>query len=157
MTGKARPVETETTRLVRPTADEAERLRGLCRAWLYRPDPAVVRETLAEALDRADKAVYACRADGRLVAAAVVRRTGDGTAELEGIAVRREFRRRGVGRALIRAVWKAEALSGLAAETDDDAVGFYRRCGFAVEPFTRRFPDGTAVRYRCLLLAPPES
>ena len=37
------------------------------------------------------------------------------------------------------------------AETDGAAAGFYRKAGFSVRSFTRRFPDGDAVRYACEL------
>jgi len=37
------------------------------------------------------------------------------------------------------------------AETDDDAVEFYRRLGFSVQPFVRHFSDGDVTRYRCEL------
>ena len=39
----------------------------------------------------------------------------------------------------------------LEAQTDDDSVGFYRKCGFAVERIVVDYPDGSVVRYNCVL------
>lgn len=67
--------------------------------------------------------------------------------EILGIAVHRDLRGCGVGRRMIAAL----PASVLRAETDDDAVGFYSRCGFTIEPFVN-FYDGQPVRrYRCTL------
>lgn len=59
------------------------------------------------------------------------------------------LRGRGLARRLLAAV--ARLGSPVVAETDDDAVGFYRRLGFrvATAPEDPRWP-GT-VRYRCVL------
>lgn len=37
------------------------------------------------------------------------------------------------------------------AQTDDDAIGFYRRSGFEAEKVVIEYPDGAAVRYNCVL------
>lgn len=42
---------------------------------------------------------------------------------------------------------KVLALHHLDAETDADAVDFYRRCGFAVESLGERYPG--VERFRC--------
>lgn len=40
-------------------------------------------------------------------------------------------------------------LSTWRAETDAEAVGFYRRPGFAVTRAVKQYPGGAAVRYEC--------
>jgi GNAT superfamily N-acetyltransferase len=72
--------------------------------------------------------------EGRLAGAAAL----DGST-VRAIAVDPELRGRGVGRRLLDAVPDA-----LTAEADEAAVGFFRRCGFAVEsaggtPYKRRY------------------
>jgi len=37
------------------------------------------------------------------------------------------------------------------AQTDDDSIGFYRKCGFSEEKIVIEYPDGPAVRYNCVL------
>ena len=67
---------------------------------------------------------------------------------LEYIAVDSAHRGLGLGSALIARI---RASGPLLAETDDDAVDFYRRLGFTVTPIERdeRWPD--RQRYRCLI------
>lgn len=80
-------------------------------------------------------------------------RLGD-PAEITHIAVTPDVRGQGRGRELFH---RLEALHGevrrWVAETDDDAVGFYRRIGFAVETLPPRYPGVT--RYRCEYPARP--
>lgn len=56
---------------------------------------------------------------------------------------------KGIGRALIGAVWEMQRPARLVAETDATAVGFYRRCGFRVASLGEVYP-GTE-RFRCVL------
>ena len=68
--------------------------------------------------------------------------------EILGIAVRSDMRKNGIGRALIDHA--AQRFSTMSAETDGDAVDFYRACGFECTRFERSFPDGISVRYKCI-------
>jgi len=67
---------------------------------------------------------------------------------LEYIAVDATHRGRGLGRQLIEYI---SANGAIEAETDDDAVDFYRRLGFTISDAGRdaRWPDRR--RYRCVL------
>jgi ribosomal protein S18 acetylase RimI-like enzyme len=63
------------------------------------------------------------------------------------IAVTPSRRQQGVGRMLIDRASRLGGLRELSAETDGDAVEFYRRCGFTIE----RLPDRqwNRVRFLC--------
>ncbi|MGV8882756.1 MAG: GNAT family N-acetyltransferase [Rhodoglobus sp.] len=70
---------------------------------------------------------------------------------IEYIAVDESVRGRGYGTALVEAVRNHAKDRIVYAQTDDDAVGFYRRIGFAIsagEP-DPRWPD--RQRYDCVL------
>ena len=82
-----------------------------------------------------------------IVACAGAEKLGGGTIGIRSIAVAPAWRNRGVGRALIDALVKHHNAARVVAETDDDAVGFYRRCGFAAEDAPPKF--GRA-RYWCV-------
>lgn len=70
---------------------------------------------------------------------------------LEYIAVASDRRGVGLGARLVDAVRRARPDLPLIAETDDDAVDFYRALGFSVDaaPRDARWPDRR--RYRCTL------
>jgi ribosomal protein S18 acetylase RimI-like enzyme len=63
------------------------------------------------------------------------------------IAVASAWRGRGLGRTLIKALAERARAKRVVAETDDAAVGFYRRCGFAVEEAP---PKHGRARYWCV-------
>jgi N-acetylglutamate synthase-like GNAT family acetyltransferase len=69
------------------------------------------------------------------------------TIGIRSIAVAPAWRNLGLGRKLIDALAERADAKRVVAETDDDAVGFYRRCGFAVADASPRF--GRA-RYWCV-------
>ena len=70
--------------------------------------------------------------------------------EILNIAVCKNARGRGIGRAMVSAL-QNEFLLPLTAETDDDAVNFYRKTGFAVENASAK---GGMPRFACVLATP---
>jgi len=70
---------------------------------------------------------------------------------LEYIAVEQHRRWSSYGRSLIQHIRQQHAAQELYAETDDDAVEFYRRLGFSISiaPTDPRWPE--RQRYGCLL------
>ena len=71
--------------------------------------------------------------------------------EIIGIAVSDNARRKGIGKQLIQRVMKSENLESVKAQTDDDSIGFYRKCGFSEERIVIEYSDGSVVRYNCVL------
>ena len=84
-------------------------------------------------------------------AAVMVLDTSGNTAEIIGIAVSDKFQHKGIGKQLIQSVMESENLESIKAQTDDDSIGFYRKCGFTGERVEIEYPDGLAVRYNCVL------
>jgi N-acetylglutamate synthase-like GNAT family acetyltransferase len=82
-----------------------------------------------------------------ILACAGAEKLSSGTIGIRSIAVVPAWRDRGLGRTLIDALAERARAKQVVAETDDDAVGFYRRCGFAVEDAT---PKLGRARYRCV-------
>ncbi len=81
----------------------------------------------------------------------MVLKLSEATAEIIGIAVSDNARRKGIGKQLIQRVMKSENLESVKAQTDDDSIGFYRKCGFSEERIVIEYPDGSVVRYNCVL------
>lgn len=71
--------------------------------------------------------------------------------ELEYIAVAADRRSKGYGTRMMLHIQSVHDGAEIVAETDDDAVGFYRRLGFQISQRDRdpRWP--TIQRYRCIL------
>ena len=70
--------------------------------------------------------------------------------EILHMAVSADRARQGIGRALLQAAFtRYPDVPVWTAETDDEAVEFYRRVGFSVKELPPRYPGVT--RYRCVL------
>lgn len=78
--------------------------------------------------------------------------TGRSHAIIEHLAVHPQFQRQGVGRCLIDAVVTLLGLKEVVAETDSDAEGFYRACGFTVSSLGEKYPDTRpgVERFQCI-------
>lgn len=71
------------------------------------------------------------------------------TMELEGIAVKPDCRKQGVGRRMIQYLLQQFPAKTMIAETDDDAVKFYQSCGFETVKLIREYHGEKSTRYRC--------
>ena len=113
---------------------------------MFQPTPEKYAARL-EAL--ADARFYGCLENGRLLGIIGVSLRGGGEAEIAALSVAPERRRQGVGRWLIAEAARAEDLTRLPAETDADAVGFYRRCGFRTTEIQRVYDGQPVARWTC--------
>jgi N-acetylglutamate synthase-like GNAT family acetyltransferase len=84
--------------------------------------------------------------ENAVVACAGAERLDGDTIGIRSIAVEPAWRHRGLGRTLLDALAEHMDATRIVAETDDDAVDFYRRCGFVIEDAPAKF--GRA-RYWC--------
>ena len=71
-----------------------------------------------------------------------------GQGAVRHIAVAPDQRNRGVGRWMLKAAAQRLSLTRIEAETDNDAVGFYRSCGFQCESMGEPHPG--IERCRCI-------
>lgn len=70
-----------------------------------------------------------------------------GCIELKHIAVIPEERGKGYGRGMLMELIKLKDPKMIVAETDEDAVGFYRGAGFTVESLGEKYPG--VERFKC--------
>jgi len=91
-----------------------------------------------------------CVLEGVIAGCIGVEIIGETHAMIRHLAVAPRFRRRGVARALIERLRGSVPLERVTAETDADAVAFYRRCGFTVTPLDPAYPG--AERFACELM-----
>lgn len=70
--------------------------------------------------------------------------------EISNIAVSPDARKQGVGIVMILALQQKYKMT-VKAETDDDAVGFYLKCGFEAKVFINTYSNVECRRYKCVL------
>lgn len=70
--------------------------------------------------------------------------------EINNIAVAPNVRKHGIGKAMIAALQQKYETT-IKAETDDDSVEFYQRCGFETNAFIKAYDTGEYRRYDCVL------
>ncbi len=92
---------------------------------------------------------FACVCDNFVGGVIVLKRTARGEFEIKSIAADPTRRNKGIASKLVRYAADTLKCKSIVAETDDDAVGFYRKCGFEIVTLGEKYPD--IVRYLCTL------
>ena len=112
--------------------------------------PSVFNPTPERLLSRAEKyqaddntSVYAYSENGEYKGI-VVFKIKEQTVEILDIAVKPEYQGKGIGSRLIDYIFSKFSINKIIAETDDEAIGFYKKCGFTVidtrvEIYTKRY------------------
>ena len=128
-------------------SEEAFLLYASC---MYQPRYENFKKQMEDLINDPSVRVYVCKSRGEKTGIMVLR-FSDSVAEIIGIAVSEKLRRHGIGRRMIQYVMKSEDLERINAQTDDDSIGFYRKCGFTEERILVDYPDDSVVRYNCVL------
>lgn len=81
----------------------------------------------------------------------VIRKDYQQNAEIKGIAVSISHRQMGIGRKLIEFAFQVLRIKALLAETDDDAILFYKHCGFEAVEVVKYYEGKKYRRYECML------
>lgn len=92
---------------------------------------------------------FACVDDGFVCGTIVLKRVTDNEFEIIGISTHPNRRKQGIASKLISYTACFLNCSVVTAETDDDAVDFYRKYGFKINSLGEKYPG--IVRYRCVL------
>ena len=128
--------------------------KSLCDKSVYSLlAPSVFNPTSERLLSRAekyqadDKTKAYAYADNGEYKGIIVFKIKEQTAEILDIAVILEYQGNGIGSRLIDYLFTRFAVNKITAETDDDAIGFYRKYGFTVVDITVKFD---AKRYTCV-------
>lgn len=123
------------------------RVLEICACAQFEPTPEKLRAMAQAYEDDPAVCVYAWLDCGEPQAIAVLKGLDNGLFEIESLAVHPERRYQGLASKLLKAIMAIEPIQGLIAETDDDAVGFYRKFGFAIEDLGMKYPG--IRRYCC--------
>ena len=128
-------------------SEEAFSIYASC---MYHPTYEEYKAQMEDYLHDSSVKVFVCENRGKRIGMMVLKSSGV-AAEIIGIAVSDNARHKGIGTQLIQRVMESEDLKSVKAQTDDDSIGFYRKCGFSDERIVIEYPDGAAVRYNCVL------
>lgn len=118
---------------------------------MYAPTYEKFTEKARSYLDAPNTEIYGFYEDNTFLGVIVLQPKSQNTAEIVGIAVERTHQHRHIGKELIQYAATAGHYTGLYAETDEDAVLFYARCGFETEAFQAVYDGIPCRRYRCIL------
>ena len=128
-------------------SEEAFSIYASC---MYHPTYEEYKTQMEDYLHDSSVKVFVCENRGKRIGMMVLKSSGV-AAEIIGIAVSANARRKGIGKQMIQRVMESENLKSVKAQTDDDSIGFYRKCGFSEERIVIEYPDGSVVRYNCIL------
>lgn len=117
---------------------------------VFEPIPERIATILQDVYGRKETVLFRLDKDSRTVAVVGIRRVGGGKAELLHIAVQPTERGSGYGRTCVQQLVHFGEIQELFAETDSDAVGFYRQCGFEITPLGEKYPG--RERFFCRLV-----
>ena len=128
-------------------SEEAFSIYASC---MYKPSFADYKTHIESCMADPSVKIYVCTIGGERAGILILRKQ-DPVSEIVGIAVSPQFRRRKVGKSMLFCMMKKEQLTAIRAQTDEDAIGFYRKCGFSETKEIVEYPDGKAARYTCCL------
>jgi len=94
-----------------------------------------------------DKELHTWLESGRIAGIVALKHLSHSTIRIAQIGVDPSCRGRRIGAGMVEHVEKTYPAAMLEAETDKDAVGFYRALGFAVESLGEKYPG--IERFRC--------
>jgi ribosomal protein S18 acetylase RimI-like enzyme len=112
---------------------------------------AKTTQILAEYRENPEQPILGVESEGQLLALVGFRFVPTNAAVVRHIVVRRDRRKQGLGREMIRNICRRFFLATLTAETDRDAVEFYRKVGFEIQSLGEKYPG--VERFACTLTA----
>lgn len=121
------------------------------RKCMYKPNYESYKRRINDYFSDKNTKIFISLNEEHIVGMLVLTPNGDNTVEIIGIAVHESFQKQGIGNFMIRESAKRMNIHRLLAETDDDAIGFYKNIGFDITKEVKHYENGSVDRYHCLL------
>ena len=112
------------------------------------PDPDKLEKTIEAYKSDSELELYGYEAEGECIGIIGLRMNEGGEMKIEHLAVSPDYRGLGYGRGLILEAIDKKSPTVLVAETDEDAVDFYRNIGFEIESLGELYPG--VERFKCV-------
>ncbi len=125
--------------------EEALEVLALC---VHEPEEEKLSEIAEEYNNNPDMELYAEKKLGKIIGVIGIEKLDANNYEIKHLAVLPEHRKEGIARSLIEHVFNHKKAKMIIAETDNEAIGFYRKCKFSSTSLGEKYP-GTE-RFRCI-------
>ncbi|TBL79579.1 GNAT family N-acetyltransferase [Paenibacillus thalictri] len=119
------------------------------------PDPDRLEQTVATYREDAALKLYGCESEGEIIGIIGWNTDDNNVITIRHIAVRPDCRGAGFGRGLILEALELATPAAIIAETDEEAVDFYRSIGFQVESVGEKYPG--VERFKCVYMTDEDS
>lgn len=113
------------------------------------PDDERIARELDQYLTNDHRGLYGVIIDNELAGLIGIIPYSEEGVELKHIAMKAPYRGRGMGKKLIAEYMRDYQPAKIIAETDQDAVGFYRKVGFEIHSLGEKYPG--VERFQCVL------
>lgn len=124
-----------------------EELLEILAESVYMPTAERLNSRAEAYINNSDIIVLGASMNNRFLGIIVLDYMGDDELVILDIAVLKSIQKQGIGRTLIEYVKETYQPKCITAETDDDAIDFYRKIGFTVKSLGEKYPE--IVRYEC--------
>lgn len=118
---------------------------------MFMPTEEKFNKKIEHFLNDTSVKIFACFYQGEIKGVIVVSFLEPRKIEIIGIAVDSLARNKGIGSYMINKLVNDYSLISVLAETDIDAVDFYKKYGFSVTEFSKTYDTETVIRYECRL------
>lgn len=123
-----------------------ENLLSILSPSIFNPTPERLRSRAESYINNGNAYIFAYRENDKYLGIIVIEIHADSATILD-IAVETAHRSKKIGSRLIDFVFKEFGVTHIYAETDDDAIGFYKKYGFIV---LKTFIKFDTMRYKCV-------
>lgn len=127
-----------------------ENLLSILSPSIFNPTSERLRSRAESYINNENAYIFAYRENDKYLGIVVFEIAGH-SAKILDIAVETTHRSKGIGSCLIDFVFKEFGVTHIYAETDDDAIGFYKKYGFIVLETFFKFDT---MRYKCVCTNP---
>lgn len=113
----------------------------------YMPTEERLKKRADDYINNSNVVVYGYKCEGTICGLIVLDITKKEEIVILDIAVGKGNQQSGIGRKLVEYALYNLKPNTMIAETDDDSVNFYRKCGFIIYNLGEKYPN--IIRYKC--------
>lgn len=133
---------------------KSEELLEILAESVYMPTAERLNSRAEAYINNSDIIALGASMNNRFLGVIVLDYMGDDELVILDIAVLKSIQKQGIGRTLIEYVKETYQPKCITAETDDDAIDFYRKIGFTVKSLGEKYPR--IMRYECQYFRNPK-